>query len=200
MNSSSAIDRRDFLAKSLAAGFCLGCALAPAASASARELSKDAAPPAAPATPPRSSGSAGPGMTYEQVFNFAFRDHSILYLLAIANKIGRENLVEMLKSTTDGLPFREGYARRIKQDLPTDFIDQVLHQETLELTEKVRVQKVTRCLWAETYRAADAADIGYAMWCYDDYASAHSRGMKLERNRTLMQGHDCCLLKWTKES
>ena len=200
MNEPTVIDRRDFLAKSLAAGFCLGCALAPAAQGLAQESSKSAARPAPAAGLPRQDGSAGAGMSYEQVFNFAFRDHSIPYLLAIADLIGRERLVEILKATTDGLPLRADYVEQFHRNLPADFFNHVVDQQLLEQTENVRVQKVTRCLWAETYRAQNAADIGYAMWCYVDYASARSRGEKLERNRTLMQGHDCCLLKWAKEA
>ncbi|HTT57032.1 MAG TPA: L-2-amino-thiazoline-4-carboxylic acid hydrolase [Opitutaceae bacterium] len=139
-------------------------------------------------------------MSYEQVFNFAFRDHSIPYLLALADRIGREQLVEMLRSATDRLPFQEGLARQFYRNLPADFLAHVLVQETLEDTGTVRVQKVTRCLWAETYRAAGAADIGYAMWCYNDCVSARLRHEKLERNQTLMQGDECCLMKVTKET
>ena len=200
MSASIDIDRRDFLTSSLSAGLCLGCGLALATNAMAQESAKKDTPPAASTSRPHQDISGRPGMSYEQVFNFAFRDHSIPYLLALADKVGREELVEMLRSVTDSLPFRVGFARQFHRSLPADFFDHVVVQETLEDTETVRVQKVTRCLWAETYRAANAADIGYAMWCYNDFVSARLRKEKLERIQTLMQGHDCCLMKWTKEA
>ena len=200
MSVTTSIDRRDFLIKSLPAGLCLGCGLALAQDAVSREPSRKETPPAPPVNPPRKEESASQGMSYQQVFNFAFRDHSIPYLLALADKIGREKLVAMLKSATDELPLREGYARQVYQNLPADFFDHVVVEEIVEKTEKVRVVKVTRCRWAETCRAANAADIGYAMWCYADYASGRMRHVKLERDQTLMQGDACCLLKWTKEA
>jgi hypothetical protein len=201
MNASTVIDRRDFLARTLPVGLCLGCGLALAPDASAQEPARQDTPPATPADPLRKEGgSARPGMSYEQVFNFTFRDHSIPYLLALADKIGRKELVEMLKTATDEISFRKYFEPRFHRDVPADFWAHVVVQELVEETEKVRVVKVTRCRWAETYRAANAADIGYAMWCQVDYASARLRREKLERSQTLMQGHDCCLLKWTKEA
>jgi len=55
------------------------------------------------------------------------------------------------------------------------------------------------CLWAKTFREADAGDIGYAGCCYGDYGMTKSFNpkLKLERNKTLMQGHDCCHFKWS---
>jgi hypothetical protein len=200
MNTPPTIDRRDFLTRSLPAGLCLGCWFALAPEVLAQEQAKKDKPPAAPTDQLGGDTSANSGMSYEQVFNFAFRDHSIPYLLAIADQIGREKLVEMLRSTTDDTSFWRHYGRRISKDLPAGFWAHVVTTEDIEKTEMVRVTRVTRCLWAETYRAANAADIGYAMWCYTDYATARLNKLKLERNQTLMQGHDCCVLKWIKEA
>jgi hypothetical protein len=54
--------------------------------------------------------------------------------------------------------------------------------------------KVTECLWAKTFREADAADIGYRCICRADYVTAKAFNPKLElvRDKTLMQGHACC--------
>jgi hypothetical protein len=58
--------------------------------------------------------------------------------------------------------------------------------------------KFTECLWAKTFREADAGDIGYAGCCYQDYAmtKAFNPKMELIREKTLMQGADCCHFKW----
>jgi hypothetical protein len=199
MNTPSTIDRRDFLTKSLpaGAGLCLGCWLALTES-SGQEPEKPEATP--PSDSFRTQTAVDTGMSYERVFNFAFRDHSIPYLLALADRVGRDKLVEMLKATTDDLWFRREFRQQFFKNFPADWTRHAVVQQQLEKTDQVMVLKVTRCLWAETYRAANAADIGYAMWCYGDYAMARSSKRKLERNQTLMQGHECCLLKWTKEA
>jgi hypothetical protein len=46
------------------------------------------------------------------------------------------------------------------------------------------------------FRDGDAADIGYAMVCYPDYAVAKGLNPKLQliRAKTLMQGDDSCSL------
>ena len=87
-----------------------------------------------------------------------------------------------------------------RQTCQKGFWSRVLDLEVLQNTPALRIYKVTRCLWATTFREAGAADIGYAMWCYGDYAMAKSKQELLERNFTLVQGHDCCLLKYTKNA
>jgi hypothetical protein len=53
---------------------------------------------------------------------------------------------------------------------------------------------MTECLWAKTFLDANAADIGFACVCFPDYAVAQAFNpkMKMIRDKTLMQGHDCC--------
>jgi hypothetical protein len=43
-----------------------------------------------------------------------------------------------------------------------------------------------------------AVDIGYAVICHPDFASAegYSTKLRLVRTKTLMQGHDCCNHRW----
>ena len=62
--------------------------------------------------------------------------------------------------------------------------------------------RVTRCLWAETFRGADAADIGYAFVCHPDFASttAFNPKMRMIRTKTLMQGHEYCNHRWVGEA
>lgn len=85
------------------------------------------------------------GMSYEQVFNFAFRDVVIPALIGVSENIGRDKLVEMFKE-------------------------------------------------------AGAPELGYAIWCYPDYAMAKSNNRKLERIKTLMFGDDYCYFKTTEET
>jgi len=47
--------------------------------------------------------------------------------------------------------------------------DNSLTGEILTDTENVLEIKYTECLYAKTFREADAGDIGYAALCYGDY-------------------------------
>lgn len=138
-------------------------------------------------------------MSFEQVFNFAFRDSLIPQLVALSRQMGREKLVEMLRNATDEVWFPTDAQKRFEANLPQGFWDHVLDLEVTQNTADLKTYIVTKCLWAKTFRAADAADLGYALWCYGDYAMARSQKKKLVRSTTLMQGHDCCILKYTKE-
>ena len=65
----------------------------------------------------------------------------------------------------------------------------------MEDTEKVFEMRVTECLSATVYREAGfEGDIGHAAVCNMDYSwpPAFNPDFKMERSKTLMQGHDCC--------
>ena len=74
--------------------------------------------------------------------------------------------------------------------------------EVLNDSQNVFEIKFTECLWAKTFREADASEIGYAGVCYQDYpmTKAFNPNLKLIRDKTLMQGQDCCHFKWVKET
>jgi hypothetical protein len=61
-------------------------------------------------------------------------------------------------------------------------------------SDKVFEMRVSECLWAKTFKEANAADIGFKLICSEDYvtAEAFNPNIKLIRDKTLMQGHDCC--------
>jgi hypothetical protein len=61
---------------------------------------------------------------------------------------------------------------------------------------------VTRCLWAQTFREAGAADIGYATMCHPDFSSAPAFNPKIRMSRpkTLMQGNDHGNDRWVVET
>ncbi len=190
-NVSKSIERRHFIAKSIAASaaFCMGCShffsSANAQNAGIMELNQD-----------KTSGNSG--MTYDQVFNFAYRDILIPQLNSISKQIGREKFIEILKKATDEVFSRTEIVKRFNDNLPKEFFNNVLDLEVIESTPNQRIFKITKCLWAKTFLEAEASDIGYALICYGDYASARSDNEKLERETTLMEGCDYCLLKWTK--
>ncbi len=77
---------------------------------------------------------------------------------------------------------------------PPNFANSLTH-EIVEDTEKVFRLRVTECLTAETLRNAGlGGEIGHAAVCNMDYywPPAFNPNFKMERTKTLMQGHDHC--------
>ncbi|MGC9973233.1 MAG: L-2-amino-thiazoline-4-carboxylic acid hydrolase [Bryobacteraceae bacterium] len=192
-------NRRNFLAKALpaCAVSCLGCS-----AASTQE---------APAAKHKFQEPSG--MTYEQVFRMAFQEAFIPTMKALAEDLGKEKFVELLKSACSRTAAR-GTADRMskapKRDIatfaaplvkPNEFWKHVLTYQIVELTDKAFEVKVTECLWAKTFREKDAGDIGYVAICHPDFATAPAFNpkMKMVRTKTLMQGNDCCNHRWEME-
>jgi L-2-amino-thiazoline-4-carboxylic acid hydrolase len=197
--------RRVFLARALcAAPLCLGCSKLLAAE-------QAGAQPKAPT----SKFLADSGMTFREVYQFGYMGF-ISTMVALGQEIGREKLVDMLK-TAASTAAAEG-TRKVAPPPPkntlaafmadmTDpktkrFWDHVLTRTTVEQSENTSEFRITECLWAQTFRDAKAADIGYACICHPDFAaaSAFNPKMKLIRTKTLMQGNDCCNHRWVVEA
>ena len=66
--------------------------------------------------------------------------------------------------------------------------------EVIEDTEKAFEIKIKECLTAVVFREENASDIGFATVCYADYGlpQGFNPKIKLVRDKTVMQGHDCC--------
>ena len=62
---------------------------------------------------------------------------------------------------------------------------------------------INECLWGSVLRELDAADIGRLMFCNTDFATAQviHPSLSLERNKTIMDGDDCCdfVYHWKEE-
>jgi hypothetical protein len=198
--SPCATSRRQFLFHVLPAGtfFCLG---SQNLWASLQSDAQEEAPS------PQHKFLEDSEMSFGALFRFTFQNYYIPCLERLAGEIGRDKLIEMLKRLTSG-----AVAKRQKEsikDLPkTDFetfltrskagmnrfVEHVLTWEDGEQTDKSVRTKFTECLWATTFREANASDIGYAAICYPDYAaaSAFNPKIRLIRPTTLMEGFDCC--------
>ena len=83
----------------------------------------------------------------------------------------------------------KSYANEVKSGF-----EDTLTMTILEDTKKTFEFKVTECITAETYLHSKAGDIGFAYHCHADYAwiRGFNKNIKLIRDKTLMQGHDCC--------
>ena len=76
-----------------------------------------------------------------------------------------------------------------------------LTYEVVSNTDNVYEMKISECLWAKTFREAEAGDIGFAGICYGDYATTRAFNPKLKftREKTLMEGADCCQARYEME-
>ena len=196
--------RRQFFSEILPAGslLCLGCGslLSCARPEEKPAVEEDTAVPAA-----KHKFLEDSGMSFQEVFDLAFKDFYIPIMKSLANEIGKDEFIEMLKRASSEIGAESGrdmaksmqkndltaYASNLKAN---ELYKHILTYEIVEETDKAVQLKITECLWAKTFREAKASDIGYAAICYSDYAwtSAFNPKMRFIRTKTLMQGHDCC--------
>ena len=152
-------------------------------------------------------------LNYAQVFDFAFAGFFLPIIRNLGNKMDKGEYIEALKRAAEAAGKQSGqfmaksspeislaaYASVLKN--PDPFWQHALSTEIVEDKEKAFEIKVTECLWAKTFREAQAGDIGYATICYQDYAMSRGFSSKLEmiRTKTLMQGDEYCDHRWVWE-
>ena len=75
-----------------------------------------------------------------------------------------------------------------------------LEIEVLEQTNEVWAFNVTRCRYAELYRALGMADLGATLSCNRDAAlvKGYSDDITFERSQTIMQGAKCCDFRYAR--
>lgn len=151
--------------------------------------------------------SESSGMSYEQVFGFAFQGLVIPTLQELSK--GDEKFLEKVQAASSAATarrFEAVAARWPKRDFATfkreylamvetdPFMLHAISCKVLKNTDREFSLKVSECLWAKTFRQAKAADLGYALVCHPDYVvpTTVGPGMKMIRTKTLMQGRDCC--------
>lgn len=76
----------------------------------------------------------------------------------------------------------------------TDHTQRTHTCETTNSSSDRVTYKVTECIWAKMMRELDAADLGLITMCDIDFvtASVYHPNIKLIREKTLMNGDDCC--------
>ena len=199
-NGPAPLSRRGLLTVLPAgAAGCLGCARAAACAQQTQE-------------PLAGRGWAEKAdLTWEQVFRFAYQKDLIPLLVVLSERLGREEFVRLLQEAGDAVVAKKMAGRPpVVRDLvtfaasmrnPPPLIQHTLEAEIVEQTPEAFEYRVKKCLWAKVFRDANAADIGYAMICYPDYAVARGLNPKLKliRAKSLMQGGDSCVLRYVME-
>ncbi len=191
-------DRRHLLTRVLPAGAlaCLACRGAFAAT-----------------EPVKSGSGARVEMSYDDMFSIFYTQGIIPTMKAMAAEIGRADFVELLKRSASKAAEETMRARleaNPKNDLATFTADMrnpgplyrhTLSFEILEDTPTAFEASVTACLWAKTFRAADAADIGHALLCHPEIAATkvYNPRIRTTQSKTLMEGNDRCWFRYVLE-
>jgi hypothetical protein len=149
-------------------------------------------------------------MSYNQIFQMSIGRLFLPTVKAVAAEIGMDKLQKVLMEDmkkrvaeqVKNLPSRElqNFAQFFKS--PDPFSANTLTFKIVQDSDKVFEMSVSECLWAKTFKEANAADIGFKLICSGDYvtAEAFNPNIKLIRDKTLMQGHDCCNHKYVVKS
>lgn len=200
--------RRQFLKNVLPAGtlFCFGCSNLLALPKEVTKLKSSTE---------KHKFLKNSGMTAEEVFKFAYQDGFIPLMQKLAGDVGREKLIAMLKKASSANVAQQmaGMAQNMpKRDFATfkafvkDFTSTApynlaLVSEIVKDTDKVYEVKYTECLFAKTFRAVNAADIGYATQCYPSDAMIHAFNPKIKvtNPKNLMKGDDICIERFVWE-
>jgi hypothetical protein len=199
-------NRRAFLKKTFSS--CTLCCLGGAGT-----MATAASPPAVPSRQIHKF-KMDAGMTMEQVFGVAYQKDYIPTMKMMMRQMGKRKFLRMLKKTSE-MRFTPGANPEVEQGNTSmkEFVALIKGMaegpakliQTAEFTEEsdqVFEMKITECLWANTFREADAAEIGYAGICHQDYAWTKSLNpnLTLYREKTLMEGDDCCISRWVMEA
>jgi hypothetical protein len=192
--------RRDFLLRGLPI-----CAMAGLGMASLPLLGQAPAPQ--PAQPAHKFDTEIPRkLTYRLAFRMQYASAYIPFLEHLSKALGRDKVIEILKaySTEAAGPNAAATAKAMGGNDFTALkkffsLDNKGYANMLTFTvaqsdDKVHELHATECLWARTFLDAKAGDLGYAGICFGDYqfAKAFNPQIEMLRDKTLMQGHDCC--------
>lgn len=188
------LDRRELVTSLCAVGSmaCLGCARLVSAGDEAGT--------------PAHKFAADSGMTYEQVYQFAYVRGFIPMMRVLADEVGLDTIQAAASESVrvvaperfQAFPERDMAAWIAVLKTPDPLVDHALTVEIVDESDTAVEVRVTECLWATTFRDANAADIGYACICHPDFAMAEAFNPKLRmiRDKTLMQGHSHCNHRW----
>lgn len=149
--------------------------------------------------------------SFEYAYKFAYANALMPNLKAIAEEIGKDQTIEILKKSAEERAIKDGENMAKETNNPSldnyngwarnpdSFWQHVVTYSIVEDTPKAFEFKITECLWAKTLREAKGEDFGYAIICNPDFdhASGYSPQLKLTRTKTLMQGDDCCNHRYT---
>jgi hypothetical protein len=129
----------------------------------------------------------------------------ISFVNTLLKEMKEKEVVRLLNLNSDEVGRQQGEAQAaampdtsfktfVSQFRPPAYAEALTHEVVVD-TEDVFELRVTECLWATVFREAGLdGEIGHAAVCNMDYSwpPAFNPALKMERSKTLMQGHECC--------
>ncbi|MCY1723501.1 hypothetical protein OU798_24330 [Prolixibacteraceae bacterium Z1-6] len=122
------------------------------------------------------------GMTMQEVYNLAYTESYIPAMKSLMKQVGKKKFLEMLKISSDmvyqvdneneidySTRTLEAWSESMKTAIKNRMTKRLSYEIITDNPELLEI-KFTECLWAKTFKEADAADIGYAGFCYRDYS------------------------------
>ena len=123
---------------------------------------------------------------------------------AFASEIGQERTLEIVRNLIRDLARKSGaeLARAVGQQTLEAFAESLdrwrengaLEIDLLEQSPTRLSFNVTRCRYAEMYKALGLADLGGSLSCERDHAliNGFNPNVELTRTQTIMEGASCC--------
>ena len=138
--------------------------------------------------------------TYRQAYLWKYNSY-IGMMKEMSKLLGEEKLIELIKKSVENRNMRG--AKDGSEFSLFKWADSLEKSQGFKTTNTIKFPikteskvevEITECLWAETFKKRKAGNIGFATVCYGDYSLFRAMHPKLnfEREKTLMQGHDCC--------
>lgn len=128
---------------------------------------------------------------------------------ALGQEFGRERVLEIAADVIINIARQQGAERAAEGDTLAHFADSTtawrkhdaLTVDILELTGERYAFNVTRCRYAEMYRALGIPELGALLSCNRDASliEGFNPAIKLTRTQTLMQGASCCDFRYELE-
>jgi hypothetical protein len=128
---------------------------------------------------------------------------------ALGREFGRDRVIELAREAVAGIARAQGVAMAAGGDtsLPAFFArwepwtrDGALELRLIEATDTTLAFDVTRCRYAEMYRALGIPELGEVLSCQRDGAliDGFAPDVRFTRSQTLMQGARCCDFRYTR--
>ena len=135
-------------------------------------------------------------------------------LAALGDEFGRESVLEIVRATIINVAREQGaqlaaqsggnamtdFARALSAWKKDDAMQMEVLAEPLGLNDERYEFNVTRCRYAEMYRALGIPELGAVLSCNRDFAliEGFNPEIQLTRTQTLMQGAACCDFRFVR--
>jgi predicted ArsR family transcriptional regulator len=129
---------------------------------------------------------------------------------ALGQRFGRDEVIAIVREVIAGIAREQGHAlAESRGDASLESFAQTLGPWTKEDALRLRVLQttperfdfdVTRCRYAELYRALGIPELGEVLSCQRDGAliEGFNPDVALTRTQTIMQGAPCCDFRYTR--